>query len=135
MIVLLINLVLHYLRLILRIVSEDGHLNSFIAQDAFLKRHMIDSDGNDIANNSVKSMPDLYLPERLHVPRPTSTDLILQGDDEDDKSECLSMSIVKGSMGFGFTIADSSHGQKVNLHCISIRVYIIIRIFVVRECI
>jgi len=78
-----------------------------------MKRHLLDTDGNDITNNSVKSMPDLYLPERLHVPRPTSTDLILQGDDEDDKSELLSMSIVKGSMGFGFTIADSAYGQKV----------------------
>ena len=78
-----------------------------------MKRHLLDTDGNDITNNSVKSMPDLYLPERLHVPRPTSTDLILQGDDEDDKSELLNMSIVKGSMGFGFTIADSAYGQKV----------------------
>ncbi|KAK7602579.1 hypothetical protein V9T40_008168 [Parthenolecanium corni] len=93
--------------------NDDGHLNSFIAQDAFLKRHLLESDGNDITNNSVKSMPDLYLPERLHVPRPTSTDLILQGDDDNSESECLSMSIVKGSMGFGFTIADSAYGQKV----------------------
>lgn len=26
----------------------------------------------------------------------------------------LTMAIVKGAMGFGFTIADSAHGQKVN---------------------
>ncbi len=73
---------------------------------------MIDADANDVTNSSVKSMPDLYLSEKLHVPRPTSTDLILQSD---DKPECLTMSIVKGSMGFGFTIADSAYGQKVRV--------------------
>ena len=72
---------------------------------------MMDMDGNDVSNNSVKSMPDLYLPEKLQIARPTSTDLILQ---DDEKPECLTMSIVKGSMGFGFTIADSAHGQKVS---------------------
>lgn len=30
-----------------------------------------------------------------------------------DKPEILSISIVKGALGFGFTIADSAHGQKV----------------------
>jgi hypothetical protein len=73
---------------------------------------MMDMEGNDISNNSVKSMPDLYLPEKMQVPRPTSTDLILQ---DDEKPECLTMAIVKGSMGFGFTIADSAHGQKVSI--------------------
>lgn len=73
----------------------------------------MDADSNDATNSSVKSMPDLYLPEKaLHVPRPTSTDLILQ---DDDKPEILTMSIVKGSEGFGFTIADSAYGQKVSI--------------------
>ena len=70
----------------------------------------MDLDRNDVSNSSVKSMPDLYFPEKLSVPRPTSTDLILEDNEE---PECLTMAIVKGSMGFGFTIADSAHGQKV----------------------
>lgn len=70
----------------------------------------MDADANDATNSSVKSMPDLYLPEKMHVPRPSSTDLLMS---DNDKPECLTMSIVKGAMGFGFTIADSAYGQKV----------------------
>ncbi|XP_065215040.1 membrane-associated guanylate kinase, WW and PDZ domain-containing protein 2 isoform X2 [Planococcus citri] len=91
--------------------DNNPNLGSFVDQDAYLKRHILDADSNDATNSSVKSLPDLYLPEKaLHVPRPTSTDLILQ---DDDKPEILTMSIVKGSEGFGFTIADSAYGQKV----------------------
>lgn len=43
--------------------------------------------------------------------QPASTDLILESD-----AEYLTIPIVKGAMGFGFTIADSSHGQKVRNH-------------------
>lgn len=71
----------------------------------------MDSDTNDLSNSSVKSMPDLYLPEKIQVPRPSSTDLLLE---DNDKSLCLTMSIIKGAMGFGFTIADSAYGQKVS---------------------
>lgn len=79
---------------------------------------MMDVDGNDMSNSSVKSMPDLYLPEKMQVTRPTSTDLILQ---DNEKPECLTMAIVKGSMGFGFTIADSAYGQKVSAYNSTIR--------------
>lgn len=56
-------------------------------------------------------MPDLYVGDKLEhrlVERPSSTDLILESE-----AEYLTIPIVKGAMGFGFTIADSSHGQKV----------------------
>jgi hypothetical protein len=66
---------------------------------------------NDFTDQSVKSMPDLYTSEKMvKLERPSSTDLILESD-----SEYLTIPIVKGAMGFGFTIADSSHGQKVSV--------------------
>ncbi|KAI5731509.1 hypothetical protein M8J77_011202 [Diaphorina citri] len=71
-------------------------------------RHLYMS-ANDFTDQSVKSMPDLYTSEKMvKLERPSSTDLILESD-----SEYLTIPIVKGAMGFGFTIADSSHGQKV----------------------
>lgn len=67
---------------------------------------------NDLCNQSVKSMPDLYAPEEImSVTRPSSTDLILE--EHLPSPLYLTMAIVKGVMGFGFTIADSAHGQKV----------------------
>ena len=76
--------------------------------------------------NTAKSMPDLSNPERVHqVPRPGSADLlnaenfapvpdILQIYNSNlSKPEYLTIPIVKGTMGFGFTIADSVYGQKV----------------------
>uniref|UniRef100_A0A8D9A780 Membrane-associated guanylate kinase, WW and PDZ domain-containing protein 1 n=1 Tax=Cacopsylla melanoneura TaxID=428564 RepID=A0A8D9A780_9HEMI len=72
------------------------------------ERHLYMS-ANDFTDQSVKSMPDLYASEKMvKLERPSSTDLILESD-----SEYLTIPIVKGAMGFGFTIADSSHGQKV----------------------
>lgn len=101
------------------VTDNNPSLNSFVDQDSYLKRHIMDADSNDATNSSVKSMPDLYLPEKvLHVPRPTSTDLILQ---DEEKPEILTMSIVKGSEGFGFTIADSAYGQKVVVRCFNLR--------------
>ena len=73
----------------------------------------------DLVNSSVKSMPDLCTAEKIkNIQRPSSTDVLL-GDEFSDQSpgmnkpEFLSISIVKGAMGFGFTIADSAYGQKV----------------------
>lgn len=71
------------------------------------------NNANDMTNHSVKSLPDLYS-ERDKVgdstERPSSTDLILGAD---TRPEYLTIPIVKGAMGFGFTIADSAYGQKV----------------------
>lgn len=78
----------------------------------------------DLVNSSVRSMPDLCTAEKIkNIQRPSSTDVLLSdgsgvGDfiDQDpgiNKPEFFSISIVKGAMGFGFTIADSAYGQKV----------------------
>lgn len=76
--------------------------------------------------NTAKSMPDLSNPERVQqVPRPGSADLLSSENFDHtpdildfypsslSKPEYLTIPIVKGSNGFGFTIADSVHGQKV----------------------
>ena len=78
----------------------------------------------DLVNSSVKSMPDLCAAEKTkNIQRPSSTDVLLSevsgvSDFVDqspsmDRPEFLSICIVKGAMGFGFTIADSAYGQKV----------------------
>jgi hypothetical protein len=79
----------------------------------------------ELVNSSVKSMPDLCSSEKVNnLQRPNSTDVLLNdssdvlglGDFPDcnlSKPEFLTISIVKGAMGFGFTIADSAYGQKV----------------------
>ncbi|XP_014234023.1 membrane-associated guanylate kinase, WW and PDZ domain-containing protein 1-like isoform X3 [Trichogramma pretiosum] len=95
---------------------------------------------NLASNASVTSMPDLCISEKFNiVKRPNSTDLLLN-DSVDHavtthhrelhateqqqqsahspisgpkSSEFLTIPIVKGITGFGFTIADSAHGQKV----------------------
>lgn len=70
---------------------------------------------NDLCNQSIKSMPDLYDSEEvMSIARPSSTDLILK--EHLSSPLYLTMSIVKGEMGFGFTIADSAHGQKVHIN-------------------
>nr|XP_045623577.1 uncharacterized protein LOC123773736 isoform X7 [Procambarus clarkii] len=76
--------------------------------------------------NTAKSMPDLSNPERVHqVPRPGSADLLSSENFDHtpdildfypsalSKPEYLTIPIVKGTNGFGFTIADSAYGQKV----------------------
>lgn len=83
---------------------------------------------NLATTTSVNSMPDLCISEKLNaIKRPNSTDILLndsidQSNPEDSNSplpnatsspEFLSIPIVKGAMGFGFTIADSAYGQKV----------------------
>ena len=85
------------------------------------------SEGPDTAN----SMPDLWRgqpqEERLLAQaRPGSADLLMQntrkvnGVDHNgldgsggDPQDLVTIPIVKGGMGFGFTIADSAYGQKV----------------------
>lgn len=92
-------------------------------QEIYLKtNNFLDiNNDNDITNHSVKSLPDLYVDRERGdksvggnvlgaSERPNSTDLILGPD---TRPEFLTMSIVKGAMGFGFTIADSAYGQKV----------------------
>lgn len=84
------------------------------------------SNSDDMLNSSVKSMPDLCTSEKVkNMQRPNSTDVLLDDPNrtaEDyfneppaipEKPEFLSISILKGPMGFGFTIADSAYGQKV----------------------
>lgn len=72
---------------------------------------------NDLCNQSIKSMPDLYASEEvINIPRPCSTDLILEEHNNIITPLYLTMSIVKGSLGFGFTIADSANGQKVRIN-------------------
>ena len=61
-------------------------------------------------------MPDLWRshPAMDERPRPGSADL-LNGHETFDESnpDQVTIPIVKGGMGFGFTIADSAYGQKV----------------------
>ncbi|XP_046822553.1 membrane-associated guanylate kinase, WW and PDZ domain-containing protein 2-like isoform X3 [Vespa crabro] len=88
----------------------------------FLPVHNLQN-GENLATTSVNSMPDLCISDKINtIKRPSSTDILLSENSEineckdspvSSKSEFLSIAIVKGAMGFGFTIADSAHGQKV----------------------
>lgn len=79
--------------------------------------------GENLTTASVNSMPDLCISDKIStIKRPNSTDILLSETGDFDrknpsptlsKPEFLSIAIVKGALGFGFTIADSSHGQKV----------------------
>ena len=101
---------------------RNGDMNSTERGYHFLES----SDGlltgsDDLVNSSVKSMPDLCGTngtDKMVIPRPNSTDLLSRNSIPLEppvpaKPEFLTMSIVKGDMGFGFTIADSAYGQKV----------------------
>ncbi|XP_026277849.2 membrane-associated guanylate kinase, WW and PDZ domain-containing protein 1 isoform X2 [Frankliniella occidentalis] len=74
--------------------------------------HFMEND--DLTGSSVKSMPELCdrIDQGPAIPRPNSTDTLLDPP-VPAKPEFLTISIVKGAMGFGFTIADSAYGQKV----------------------
>lgn len=74
--------------------------------------------------DSTASMPDLWRsqpPANLaeERPRPGSADLLMEtpnggGETYDESNpDQVTIPIVKGGMGFGFTIADSAYGQKV----------------------
>ncbi|CAG5101118.1 Similar to MAGI2: Membrane-associated guanylate kinase [Cotesia congregata] len=89
---------------------------------SFLPVHGLQN-GENLATASVNSMPDLCISDKINtIKRPNSTDILLSDStDYNDrkespppsKSEFLSIPVIKGNQGFGFTIADSSHGQKV----------------------
>lgn len=87
---------------------------SYVDRELYMMKVVNRSTSNELCNQSVKSMPDLYASEEImSIARPNSTDLILE--EHMPAPLFLTMSIVKGAMGFGFTIADSAHGQKVNI--------------------
>ncbi|XP_067134043.1 membrane-associated guanylate kinase, WW and PDZ domain-containing protein 1-like isoform X4 [Centruroides vittatus] len=90
----------------------------------------IGTDSVDSVARSAKSMPDLSsgLNDHSHPQRHNSADLLSNSNAENtpdildfspqspqspNKPEYLTVEIVKGASGFGFTIADSAYGQKV----------------------
>lgn len=99
---------------------SNGRFN--FLDSTFLPVHNLQN-GENLATTSVNSMPDLCISDKINtIKRPSSTDIFLsESSDLNDckdspissKPEFLSIAIVKGAMGFGFTIADSAHGQKV----------------------
>ncbi|XP_066588814.1 membrane-associated guanylate kinase, WW and PDZ domain-containing protein 1-like isoform X2 [Prorops nasuta] len=103
-----------------RPLQENGRFN--FLDNSFLPVHGIQN-GENLATPSINSMPDLCISEKINtIKRPSSTDILLsESIDVNDckesplssKPEFLSIAIVKGAMGFGFTIADSANGQKV----------------------
>ncbi|KAG7199732.1 hypothetical protein KM043_000407 [Ampulex compressa] len=101
-------------------LHSNGRFN--FLDSTFLPVHSLQN-GENLATTSVNSMPDLCISDKINtIKRPSSTDILLsEGNDLSErkdsptssKPEFLSIAIVKGTMGFGFTIADSAHGQKV----------------------
>ncbi|XP_032682313.1 membrane-associated guanylate kinase, WW and PDZ domain-containing protein 1-like isoform X1 [Odontomachus brunneus] len=101
-------------------LQPNGRYN--FLDSTFLPVHSLQN-GENLATTSVNSMPDLCISDKINtIKRPSSTDILLsESSDLNDckdspvssKPEFLSIAIVKGAMGFGFTIADSAHGQKV----------------------
>lgn len=101
-------------------LQANGRYN--FLDSTFLPVHSLQN-GENLATTSVNSMPDLCISDKINtIKRPSSTDILLsESSDLNDckdspvssKPEFLSIAIVKGAMGFGFTIADSAHGQKV----------------------
>lgn len=83
-----------------------------------------EGDGLNVTARSIKSMPDLSRTgshERQHVSQRNKSFDELNNESTDNfsilpngnKPEIIAVKIVKGTMGFGFTIADSVYGQKV----------------------
>lgn len=87
--------------------------------------HIGSADSTDSQARSAKSMPDLTAKPPSLTQRHNSADLLSSNNSEHSSSvadlnhqvpgkpEFLSVEIVKGNAGFGFTIADSVYGQKV----------------------
>ncbi|XP_071440196.1 membrane-associated guanylate kinase, WW and PDZ domain-containing protein 1 isoform X2 [Hetaerina americana] len=109
-------------------VDRDGNVKgeNYNFLDASSEAVNVHNGSEDMVNNSMKSMPDLCNSEKMKsIQRPSSTDAILSdspanalslgdfAESSSGKPEFLTISIVKGAMGFGFTIADSAYGQKV----------------------
>ncbi|XP_067119400.1 LOW QUALITY PROTEIN: membrane-associated guanylate kinase, WW and PDZ domain-containing protein 1-like [Centruroides vittatus] len=77
-------------------------------------------DGSDSAR-SAKSMPDLRNSNPSKIQRHSSADILDNptaemstfNQQQNDFSEYITVEIIKGNNGFGFTIADSGCGQKV----------------------
>ncbi|XP_031777557.1 membrane-associated guanylate kinase, WW and PDZ domain-containing protein 1 isoform X3 [Nasonia vitripennis] len=110
-----------------------GERFDFLDSASFLPVHASQQNGENLTTTaSVNSMPDLCISEKLGesinaIKRPSSTDILLSDSldhpthSHDDTHspvpskppEFLTIPIVKGITGFGFTIADSAHGQKV----------------------
>lgn len=89
-------------------------LSNYVGRELYMM-NIDNRSTNDLCNQSVKSMPDLYASEEImSIARPNSTDLILE-ELIPVTPLYLTMAIIKGSMGFGFTIADSANGQKVRI--------------------
>ena len=95
-------------------LDADGSI--YADREPSLQHYFGDHNGSeDMINSSVKSMPDLCTSEKVrNIQRPSSTDLLLNNVPVDTTPEFLTIAIVKGAMGFGFTIADSAYGQKVS---------------------
>lgn len=107
----------------------DDEISGKISEGLFessVDSNHVRSGSDDVLNSSVKSMPDLCTSEKIkNMQRPNSTDVLLEDTTRNvteffndppaipEKPDFLSISIVKGPMGFGFTIADSAYGQKV----------------------
>lgn len=98
-------------------------------QDIYSSKSLEDLDSTESRTRPAKSMPDLSGPDRPRPQRHNSADLLSVGSggapDILDfsgpsspgaiapKPQMLTVEIVKGTSGFGFTIADSAYGQKV----------------------
>ncbi|XP_065305440.1 membrane-associated guanylate kinase, WW and PDZ domain-containing protein 1-like isoform X5 [Dermacentor albipictus] len=98
-------------------------------QDIYSSKSLEDLDSTETRTRPAKSMPDLSGPDRPRPQRHNSADLLsVSGGGAPDildfsgpaspgtvgaKPQTLTVEIVKGTSGFGFTIADSAYGQKV----------------------
>lgn len=98
-------------------------------QDIYSSKSLEDLDSTESRTRPAKSMPDLSGPDRPRPQRHNSADLLsVTGGGGPDildfsgpaspgavapKPQTLTVEIVKGTSGFGFTIADSAYGQKV----------------------
>ncbi|XP_077488020.1 membrane associated guanylate kinase, WW and PDZ domain containing protein magi isoform X2 [Amblyomma americanum] len=100
-------------------------------QDIYSSKSLEDLDSTESRTRPAKSMPDLSGPDRPRPQRHNSADLLSvsggggapdildftspasPGGGVGAKPQTLTVEIVKGTSGFGFTIADSAYGQKV----------------------
>lgn len=108
--------------------SSCHNVYSFRNDNYILPNRMTDgcAKSTDSMTRAVKSMPDLSLKisDNCHPSRHNSANLLSPFSDNLPSlspanrnavmPEFLTVEIVKGAAGFGFTIADSSYGQKVS---------------------
>jgi len=99
--------------------QSDGSGGHLPPSDSYIQEILGNTDNLNTSAKSLKSLPDLTRPANsgssaLHQNN-------INGDSTPDvltllqqnKPEIYSIDIVRGEMGFGFTIADSAYGQKV----------------------